>query len=232
MSKDSGPWDDARRAWARLAAWRRGRSDAASAEADLDALSDIGLLRRLLDQAELAAVRAARGRKKSWAEIATRLGVSRQSAWERWRDLDDEVASLESRARASISEPAELSLAPDLASYIDEEVANERRKRSKVIVPNVVGRRWDDARATLLEKGLVAVGDPDALPLEVSAWHDSVVTDQSPESGARVPAGSTVRLWIGRSGGGSAGVREPRRPSPSPLSARELRPEPSDEAVG
>ena len=49
-------------------------------------------MRRLLDQAELAAVRAARGRAKTWAEIATRLGVTRQSAWERWRDLDDEPA--------------------------------------------------------------------------------------------------------------------------------------------
>jgi hypothetical protein len=39
--------------------------------------------------AELVAVRTARRHGKSWREIATKLGVTRQSAWERWRDLDD-----------------------------------------------------------------------------------------------------------------------------------------------
>ena len=57
-----------------------------------------------------------------------------------------------------------------------------------------------------------------------------VVTDQTPEAGAKVPAGSPVRLWIERNGG--AGVREPRRPKPTPRSGRALPPELSDEAVG
>ena len=57
------------------------------------------------------------------------------------------------------------------------------------------------------------------------------VTDQSPEAGAKVPAGSPVRVWLER-GGGSAGVREPRRPKPAPRAAREMRDEPSDRAAG
>ncbi|MFC7655663.1 hypothetical protein ACFQV8_03060 [Pseudonocardia benzenivorans] len=38
-------------------------------------------MRRLLDETELEAVRSARRRGRSWAEIATKLGVSRQAAW-------------------------------------------------------------------------------------------------------------------------------------------------------
>src|SRR6476660_4019884 len=80
-------WSDGYEAWKRLRRWHEGGT--ADGDAALDALSDVGALRRLLDEAELAAVRAARGRAKSWAEIATRLGVTRQSALERLRDLDD-----------------------------------------------------------------------------------------------------------------------------------------------
>jgi hypothetical protein len=82
MSRDA--WREARAAWERLAR----RPD--SGEEALNALSDVGAIRRYLDQAELEAVRVARRGRKSWAEIATRLGVSRQSAWERWKDLDEE----------------------------------------------------------------------------------------------------------------------------------------------
>jgi DNA invertase Pin-like site-specific DNA recombinase len=79
-------WEQARQAWRRLAAnSERPRGD----DDGLASLSDIGVVRRMLDQAELAAVRTARRGGKSWAEIATHLGVTRQSAWERWRDLDD-----------------------------------------------------------------------------------------------------------------------------------------------
>jgi hypothetical protein len=47
-----------------------------------------------------------------------------------------------------------------------------------------------------------------------------VVTDQSPESGAKVPRGSSIRLWLYYGDGGSAGVREPRRPRPDPKVGR------------
>jgi hypothetical protein len=57
-------------------------------EAAAHALQDIRLVRDLLQQAEMNAVKTARRGGASWAEIATMLGVSRQSAWERWRDLD------------------------------------------------------------------------------------------------------------------------------------------------
>jgi hypothetical protein len=206
-------WEQARRAWRRLAANSgRPRDD----DDGLDALSDIGVVRRMLDQAELAAVRAARLHGKSWAEIATRLGVTRQSAWERWRDLDDSPGDAST-------------VLADAASHLVQMRAQEQRRASKVKVPNVVGREWIEAREVLAGEGLVAItAQPDSPPEPGSrGW---VVADQSPESGAMVRAGSVVRLWL--RGDGDAGVREPRRPGPTPRSAREMLPEPRDQVIG
>lgn len=98
-------------------------------------------------------------------------------------------------------------------------------------VPNVLGMSWDDARVALMKVSLIAVGpDQDAPPTETTSWSGAKVVDQSPESGAKVAAGTPVTLWVMR-GGGSAGVREPRRPLPVPQGAREMRYE-NDEAVG
>lgn len=250
MGRDRSPWQDGRRAWERLRGWHQGTPAASGppddGDAALAAMADIGLIRRLLDQAELGAVRVARRRGRSWAEIATQLGVTRQSAWERWRDLDDVgpqqpaggaprlevVAELEAAAAAELVDYAAGRLQAQAAAGVGEGTARQLRRRSMVVVPNVIGMPWDEARHALLTKRLVGVGpDPDGVPVTAEGWPGGTVTDQSPESGAKVPPGSTVRLWVGR-GGGSAGVREPRRPTPSPKSAREMRPEPSGEAVG
>jgi hypothetical protein len=197
-------------------------------------MSDIGTLRRLLDQAELAAVRTARRHRKSWAEIATQLGITRQSAWERWRDLDEEVAASALTGTPPIEEPRDVvgDVAAQLVDELVPPVAAAQRRRGKVVVPNVVGMSWDDARQALMRAGLAAVGtDPDGPPLAALGWPNVVVVDQVPESGAQVPAGSPVKLWLER-GGGSAGVREPRRPRPAPKSGYEWRDENSEEAVG
>jgi hypothetical protein len=186
-----GLWDDGRRAWERLDGWAQD-AHPDDAKAALAALSDIGTVRRLLDRAELSAVRTARRHGKSWAEIATRLGVTRQSAWERWRDLDDQ---------------------PDVLSP----TARQQRRQSSVVVPSVIGMSFERAMDVLTAVGLTAVSENTA----------GVVTDQTPEAGARVPAGSMVRLWVERDGG--SGVREPRRPRPAPRSGRALHPEPSDD---
>jgi transposase-like protein len=210
-------WEQGRQAWRRLVA----NSGRPRDDDGLDALSDIGVVRRTLDQAELAAVRAARVHGKSWAEIATHLGVTRQSAWERWRDLDDSPGT-----------GAESTVLADAASHLVKMRAQEQRRASKVKVkvkvPNVVGREWIEARELLAGEGLVAMAaQPDTLPDPGSrGW---IVTDQSPESGAMVRAGSVVRLWL--RGDGDAGVREPRRPRPRPRPAREMLPEPHDEAI-
>ncbi len=239
------PWRDARRAWARLNGWHRDASAEGPGRPDdaveaLSALSDIGVVRRLLDQAELVAVRTARRHGRSWAEIATMLGVSRQSAWERWRDVDDGRSTAEPVA-PELEEPGR-EPAGDRAAHGDP-AAFERVMRDELIdwaarglrrsattpVPDVVGLAWDAARETLVSAGLVAVGaDPDGPPPE--GWPEAVVTDQSPEAGATVPPGTRVTLWVDR--GGGSGVREPRRPRPAPKSAREARPEAADEAVG
>jgi hypothetical protein len=213
-------WEQARQAWRRLAASSAGpRGD----DDGLASLSDIGVVRRMLDQAELAAVRAARLHGKSWAEIATYLGITRQSAWERWRDLDDSPRGGESERSAESTALA------DAASHLVKMRAQEQRRASKVLVPNVVGLEWIEARDVLAAEGLTAINAQPDTPTEPGSrgW---IITDQSPESGARVPAGSVVRLWL--RGDGDAGVREPRRPRPTPRSARKMLPEPHDQAIG
>jgi transposase-like protein len=187
-------------------------------DAPLGALSDVGALRRLLDEAELEAVRAARRRGRSWAEIATKLGVTRQSAWERWRDLDTAAAP---------APPAEVAAVE--AAALDVVAARAGRRAATVTVPRVVGLTFEDAIVALANRGLAGrPDDPDAVAPDLFAR--AAVTDQSPESGARVPPGSTVRLWVDR--GGDAGVREPRRPRPTPLTGRKMLDEPSDDLVG
>lgn len=215
----SDAWEQARQAWRRLASSSKRASDD---EDGLATLSDIGVVRRTLDQAELAAVRTARLRGKSWAEIATHLGVTRQSAWERWRDLDD--------SPGGEPQPSpEKTVLNDTAEHLLEMGARERRRASKVLVPNVVGLDWIQAREVLVGSELVAINaQPDAATDR--GW---VTTDQSPESGARVPAGSVVRLWLRRlRGDGDAGVREPRRPRPTPRSSGATLPQPRDQAIG
>jgi hypothetical protein len=215
----SDAWEQARQAWRRLASSSKRASDD---DDGLGALSDIGVVRRMLDQAELAAVRTARLHGKSWAEIATHLGVTRQSAWERWRDLDDSPGG-------ELQRSPESTALDDAAEHLLEMGARERRRASKVLVPNVVGLDWIQAREVLAGSELVAINaQPDAATDPGSrGW---VITDQSPESGARVPAGSIVRLWL--RGDGDAGVREPRRPRPTPRSSGATLPEPRDQAIG
>src|ERR1044072_1284457 len=117
------PWSDGEQAWAELLAWAR-TQDGGDA---LAALNNIGQLRRLLDETEFAAVRAARREGKTWAEIAGKLGVTRQSAWERWRDIDAERA-----------EPAGEEV--DLTESILTGTARAVRRRSTVLVPLVIGQ--------------------------------------------------------------------------------------------
>lgn len=213
MGEDVEPWREGQQAWGRLAGWYRDTS--ATADRALVALADIGLVRRLLDQAEFEAVRTARRNGKSWSEIAIKLGVTRQSAWERWRDVDDDTVTAQPTAETEAAKVR---------------AAGERRRRATVVVPDVIGMSWDDAGAVLLRSGLVAAAtDPDGPPAALG-WPDAVVTDQSPESGAMVPPGSSVTLWVDR--GGGSGVREPRRPKPDPKTGRKMWDEVTDEAVG
>jgi hypothetical protein len=83
-------WQDGRRAWARLNGWHQALPDASPGHPDdgqaaLKALEDIRFVRALLDTAERNAVQTARSHAKSWNDVASALGISRQSAWERWR---------------------------------------------------------------------------------------------------------------------------------------------------
>lgn len=59
-------------------------------DAALKALVDIHLVRGLIDRAELIAVKTARKHGKSWSEIGTMLHMTKQAAWDRWHDIDEE----------------------------------------------------------------------------------------------------------------------------------------------
>jgi hypothetical protein len=55
------------------------------------ALVDIHLVRSLLERAELVAVKTARRHNKTWSEIGTMLHMTRQAAWDRWHDVDEQL---------------------------------------------------------------------------------------------------------------------------------------------
>jgi hypothetical protein len=259
MDDESAAGREARQAWERLLAWYRHFASVhrrgVSGDGALEALAEIGVVRRLLDQVEFETVRAARGQGKSWAEIALRLGVTRQSAWERWRDVDDAAGNRPDESvrldiesvHMDIEEPGGEGPSGDEAAETmrgmvrgrampDEPqrpAAWDRRRRSTVRVPDVVGLARDEARARLNGSELrVISADPDGLPIELVGLPGSIVKDQIPESGAMVPRGSSVRLWLDGGGDDGPGVREPRRPAPDPRTARQMRDEATDEAVG
>ena len=254
MDELPGPWQEGRKAWDRLEGWQRDASQPPGAadggERALAELSDSGLVRRLLDQVEFEAVRSARRHGKSWAEIAVRLGVTRQSAWERWRDVD-EAGGAQPSAPGALRDPGRMAAGaaaaaaaaagelvrgvfrhePDIPPDLSPQAARQRRRRAVVPVPDVIGLSRDGAREVLGASNLVATNaDPDLPPLDAPARPDGTVVDQSPEAGALVPPGSAVTLWFGR--GGGSGVREPRRPLPDPKTAHQMRDETSGEAVG
>jgi hypothetical protein len=86
------PWQDGRRAWERLNGWHQeptaSPGHVTDGEAALKALGDVQLVRSLLARAEINAVTTARAAGKSWAEVAASLGITKQSAWERFADGD------------------------------------------------------------------------------------------------------------------------------------------------
>lgn len=193
-------WDEARVAWERLS----GR-----AADPLDALSDVTTLRRQLDLAELEAVRGARRARRSWTEIATRLGMTRQSAWEKWRDLDEEPG--ESSASAGGMGGVVDRVVEDLAAGATEE---------RVSVPDVMGLTWADARETLSARQLLPkIADPDLRRRLRPGSTSHVVVEQEPAAGGRVPRYSTVMLWLA-AGPGDAGDRAPVTPTPPPRARR------------
>jgi hypothetical protein len=59
----------------------------------MKALNDVRLVRDLIGQAEYAVVKEARRLGKSWTDIGMALGMTRQSAWERWHDDGDTTES-------------------------------------------------------------------------------------------------------------------------------------------
>lgn len=211
MTESVDPWREGRQAWDRLAGWYPETPD--NGGRALLALTDVGRVRRLLEQAELAAVRIARQQGKSWTDIAVSLGVTRQSAWERWRDVDEDTG-----ARTQAAKPVGREWRKQSILDLEAALAVERAGEATIVVPDVTGIRWDDARAALHGKGLVGVG-PDNVGPPLGAGN-AVVVDQSPESGALAALGSSVTLWIDR---GDSGVREPRRPKPEPRTGRKVR---------
>lgn len=178
VEANRGPWQEGQLAWSRLQGWYLGAAFSRAGDVGelaetgdvaeggesgdglraLRALEDSGLIRRMLDQVEFEAVRAARRNGKSWAEIAVKLGVARQSAWERWKDVDETtIAILGSVTGADTgtgtgAQPGERELwreagqGPDQGSEtasLDEMVeAVARDLIERVQIPGRVEREW------------------------------------------------------------------------------------------
>lgn len=202
--------DDGQEAWTRLG-HRRAEP--------LAALADIAGLRRLLDRMELEAVRAARRERRSWAEIATRLGVARQSAWERWRDVDDEPPGVDETPPRADDAGATSTLVEDVDETLTS-LEDTTAPLDIVVVPSVVGLSWSAAQRRLLEFHLHAVSsDPQLTALVGPDAIDVIVLDQKPSAGESTPAMSAVTLWL-RRGPGSAGLPAPLPPPHDPYAAR------------
>lgn len=208
------------KSWKRLGPWLPGGEPPDDGDAALRALADVAEVRRSLEQAELSAVRAARRRGRSWTEIATMLTISRQSAWERWRELHSSDSETQPDKR-------------DQAAAATGNLIARARRRRTVEVPDVVGFTVAEALGVLTSTGLVAASATLGIELRETDPNlpPAVVVRQYPDSGTRLPAAATVRLWLER-GDGEAGVREPRRPTTPPQAERARRDEPTEEAVG
>ncbi len=207
--------------WKRLGPWLPGGEPTEDGDAALRALADVADVRRSLEQVELSAVRMARRHRKSWTEIATMLAITRQSAWERWREVEgDGEAGTQSNDGDRIAQAA-------------GELAARVRRRRTVAVPDLVGFTVAQALGILTDTGLVAVSATPGIELRDS--HDDlrpvIIVRQYPDPGTRLPTASTIRLWLER-GDGEAGVREPRRTPTPPRGAQEDLDEHSREAVG
>ncbi len=205
--------------WKRLGPWLPGGVPANDGAAALRALADVAEARRCLEQAELLAVRVARRHRRSWTEIATMLTISRQAAWERWRELDPEPDPT--------TEPDDR-----ITDAIASELVVRAVRQRTVKVPDLIGLTWADALAILTRSGLEAVSATPDISLESQEDpRPVVVVRQYPDPDTRIQTASTVNLWLER-GDGEAGVREPRRPPSPPRAARAHRDELTEEAVG
>jgi hypothetical protein len=109
-------------------AWERLVGRDRSGEGALGALSDIGELRRLLESAELDAVRDARGAGKSWTEIVGLL-------WPQARAMLHECGLT---AEAASSDLRELS-DPEMADYL---VITQRPRLGRRVARGSTVRLW------------------------------------------------------------------------------------------
>lgn len=104
------------------------------------------------------------------------------------------------------------------------------RRTDAVTVPNVVGMHIRDAMKAASDAGLtLAQPDPDGPPLGALTWPgDFWITRQTPPPGARLWRWDPLIVEWTATRGDASGVREPRRPLPSRLTAAEALP--SEEA--
>jgi DNA invertase Pin-like site-specific DNA recombinase len=72
---------------------RKSAAEAGHSQEVLYTLACIQEVRAKIDRNELQTVKIARAAGLSWTDIATALGITRQSAWEKWRELDESAAT-------------------------------------------------------------------------------------------------------------------------------------------
>ena len=63
----------------------------------LEVLTVSGMYQRYFDAVQREAVRVARAEGRSWADIADAAGITKQSAWEKWKDVSQTGEDLQRR---------------------------------------------------------------------------------------------------------------------------------------
>jgi hypothetical protein len=107
------------------------------------------------------------------------LGVTRQSAWEKWRDLDAAPAPAPEAGR-----PAGFDVGGDVVGEVVDRPLSDLTERRVVSVPDLIGLTWVDACQALADARLVPVAPEFGLPLARAGEPGGVVVDQTPKGGA------------------------------------------------
>lgn len=91
--------------------------------------------------------------------------------------------------------------------YARSKKRDNRPMTSRVIVPNLVGMAFHDARDLVAELGVaLANPDPDGAPIGAIAWPELFyIATQSPPAGADVGAGESIRVTVRKHDDGAVG---------------------------
>jgi hypothetical protein len=139
-------------------------------------LASIAEARRQIDQREFVAIRNARHKGATWAQIATALGLQhRQGAQQRFTRLRDDSPSHEATP-AAISAPDRAAISAEAASWAREQLlgtgpyGRSGAQSDLNEVTHELGRCWAELRHRTERAALRKPLRQDGEPLSVTGW--------------------------------------------------------------